>query len=208
MNLDNMPDKVPVVRSGKHDWDKEYTTGAHWDTEEPSSNMPRFVELINGRKDVLDAGCGSGRDAIFLAKQGFSVTGVDISPVGINLARQRSKDTPKVKFEVSPIENLPFPDFSFDAAYSGYTLSGPTLPQQANELARVLRPNGILFVAMFTRTAYEEPNDRNEQNPQEFVLETFERDFEIKDQTVDTYTEEDDQGKHEHERLKLVLVKK
>src|SRR3990167_9785073 len=100
MNLDNMPDKAPVVRSGKHDWDKEYTTGAHWDTEKPSSNMSRFVELIKGRKDVLDAGCGAGRDAIFLAQQGFSVTGVDISPVGIDLAKQRSEDIPNLKFKV------------------------------------------------------------------------------------------------------------
>ena len=76
MNLDNMPDKAPVVRSGKHDWDKEYTTGAHWDTEEPFSNMSRFVELIKGRKDVLDAGCGSDRDAIFLKTTSVIWSGV------------------------------------------------------------------------------------------------------------------------------------
>jgi len=208
MNLDNMPNKEPVANAGQHDWDKEYQKGAHWDTEKPSSNMARFVDLIQGRKDVLDAGCGAGRDAIFLAQQGFSVTGVDISPVGIDLAKQRSKDIPNLRFEVTPIENLPFSDSSFDAAYSGYTLSGTTLPQQVSELARVLRPSGILYVAMFTRTAYKEPNDRDEQNPQEFVLKTFEKHFEVKDQSVDTYSEEDDQGEHEHERLKLVLVKK
>ncbi len=203
-----MADTEPVAKAGKHDWDEEYRTGAHWDTQEPSSNMARFVELIRGRKDVLDAGCGSGRDAIFLAKQGLTVTGVDMSQAGIDLAKQRSKNISNLKFEIASIENLPFPDASFDAAYSGYTLSGPTLPQEAAELARVLKPNGILYVSMFTRTAYETPNVRDENNPEKFVLETFGKHFKIKDKAADSYAEEDDQGKHEHETLKLVLVKK
>lgn len=201
-----MTDKELQIKEGSHDYDEEYRKGAHWDVERPSSNMPRFVELIKGSRDVLDAGCGGGRDSRFLASQGFVVTGVDSSSVGIDLAGQRSRGIPNLTFEVGTIEDLPFPDSSFDAAYSGYVLGGATLSKQASELSRVLRPGKTLYVAMFTRITYETPSERDEQNPLESILETFGEGFDIRDKALDTYTEEDDHGKHEHERLKLVLV--
>ncbi|WP_019296810.1 MULTISPECIES: class I SAM-dependent methyltransferase [unclassified Leisingera] len=42
-----------------------------------------FEELGTQSLDVLDAGCGQGRDALFIARLGHRVTGIDISPHGI-----------------------------------------------------------------------------------------------------------------------------
>lgn len=198
------------IKDPIHDYNEEYRRGAHWDVEEPSSNMAEFVELIKGSEKVLDAGCGTGRDAIFLAKEGFRVVGgVDASSVAIELAKNRAEELElsNLDFAVGKIEELPFSDALFDATYSGYVVGGTTLPQQAQELARVLKPNKILYVAMFTRTKYEQPSERDEETPLPFVLQAFDKQFRLESQAQDSYTEEDDYGKHVHERLKLVLRK-
>lgn len=162
--------KGTSIKDSIHDYDEEYRKGAHWDVEEPSSNIYEFVELIKGSKRVLDAGCGTGRDAIFLAKQGFKVAGVDSSSVAIKLAKKKGVELSNLGFVVGRIEDLAFPNSTFDAAYSGYVLGGRTLPKQAQELSRVLKSNRVLYVAMFTRTKYDKPNERDEANPLPFVF--------------------------------------
>lgn len=205
--MKNNISKETKIKDSIHDYDQEYEKGAHWDVEEPSSNMGEFIELIKGSEKVLDAGCGVGRDAIFLAKKGFKVTGVDSSSVAIALAKNKVLGLPNLSLMVGRIEDLDFPDSTFDAAYSGYVLGGHTLPQQAKELARVIKSDGVLYVAMFTKTKYDKPNERDEENPLPFVFESFGKWFDIKKQSRDSYIEEDDQGKHVHERLKLTLRK-
>ena len=46
--------------------------------------------LAQGR--ALDVGCGSGRDAVYLAKHGWHVTGVDFAETGLNAARRRAQE--------------------------------------------------------------------------------------------------------------------
>ncbi len=78
----------------KKDWDKRYDEqDLPWDSGRPDvrlmallSNWPRF----GGR--VLDIGCGTGTNAVWLTEQGFEVTGLDISGSAIALARQRSAE--------------------------------------------------------------------------------------------------------------------
>lgn len=192
----------------RHEFDKAYREGAHWNTEKPSGNMSEFTRLLQGNERILDAGCGPGRDVIYLAQQGFSVTGIDASPIAIALAQEKTKNLEEARFVIGEIEWAPFGDWSFDAAYSGYTMRGKTIPRQAQELSRVIKPKGILFVALFTRTEYEASSQRDEVNPESFVLESFERHFEIQDKLKKTYTEKDDQGEHEHDLLKLILLNK
>lgn len=72
-------------------------TGATWDRrygEEAWPDEPddALVELVAGLTpgDALDLACGPGRNAVFLAENGWSVTGVDASPVGLALASTRA----------------------------------------------------------------------------------------------------------------------
>ncbi|MBI1923237.1 class I SAM-dependent methyltransferase [Candidatus Poribacteria bacterium] len=53
-------------------------------------DIPRIVQLLKdkGAKTVLDLGCGTGRHAVYFAQNGFSVSGLDNSPEGIEMARQ------------------------------------------------------------------------------------------------------------------------
>jgi len=178
----------------------------------PSSNLSLFLELLSGSEQmVLDAGCGVGCDAIYLASEkGYEVTGIDICKVAIKLAKEkvRKNKVKNVYFKLEKIEELKFKNEYFDAAYSWYALGGKNLPIQIKELARVLKKNGILFIAIFTRTQYERRCEKEEINPLEFILKSVQPYFEIISQDIAIYNEIDDIGKHVHERLRLALRKK
>lgn len=63
-----------------------------WDTKAPKESVVGWQEqgLVHG--DVLDIGCGLGDNAVFLARHGFSVTGLDISPTALRTAERRARD--------------------------------------------------------------------------------------------------------------------
>lgn len=73
-------------------WDERYRTGdLPWDTGIPDTEL---VQLVANRPvkpcPALELGCGTGTNAIWLAKQGFQVTAVDISSVAIDMAREKA----------------------------------------------------------------------------------------------------------------------
>lgn len=68
-------------------WNERYSTrGMVWGTE-PNRFLAEFAAGLSPRR-VLDLGCGQGRNAVWLAKQGHTVTGVDQSEVGIGQSRR------------------------------------------------------------------------------------------------------------------------
>jgi SAM-dependent methyltransferase len=73
------------------DWDQRYRDRATpWDSGLPSKELRKILgEIVVPRGHALDLGCGSGTNAVFLAEQGFRVTGVDCSPTALELARQK-----------------------------------------------------------------------------------------------------------------------
>jgi SAM-dependent methyltransferase len=93
-----------------------------------------------GARRVLDAACGSGGHALWLARQGYEVAGVDVSPVMIDLARQKARAARlDVKFRVADLANLqpanPEPATAYDAVFClGNSL--PHLLTQADLVAR------------------------------------------------------------------------
>jgi len=109
-------------------------------------------------EQVLDVGCGTGTLAMEVAPRVGSagrVAGVDPSTQQIARARKKAarRHVP-IDFQIGVIEQLPFPDQTFDVVFS--TLMMHHLPadvkrQGLAEIARVLKPGGRLVIADFTR---------------------------------------------------------
>jgi ubiquinone/menaquinone biosynthesis C-methylase UbiE len=89
---------------------------------------------------LLDLGCGGGAHALVLEERGWTVTGVDVSPAQLDLARARGIDAVQ-----ADAARLPFEDASFDAAISVFTHTDmDDFAAAMREVARVLRPQGTL----------------------------------------------------------------
>jgi SAM-dependent methyltransferase len=97
--------------------------------------------------NLLDFGCGSGRWCDFFRTRGFPYQGVDVSPGMLGIARRLH---PAANFEnVGEDGRIPFPDRSFDIAFSVAVIHHNPYDRQeqiADELSRVLRPGGHLIL--------------------------------------------------------------
>ena len=69
-------------------WDRRYA-----EQSGPTEPDPMLVELVDGITpgEAIDLGCGTGRNALWLARRGWRVTGVDASKVGLARTRERAQ---------------------------------------------------------------------------------------------------------------------
>ena len=107
-------------------------------------------------ESVLDCGCGTGTLAVIAKRQigaEGKVTGIDLSPDQLAIARKKAqKENLDIEFHEGSIDELPFPDASFDAIFS--TLMIHHVPPHVKtaafrEMRRVLKPNGRIVIADF-----------------------------------------------------------
>jgi ubiquinone/menaquinone biosynthesis C-methylase UbiE len=97
--------------------------------------------------DVVDVGCGTGRIARWLGARGLRVHGVDPSPAMLRIA---SAAQPEASFALGTAEAVPVADASAAGALAWYSLihvPPASLPRAAGELARIVRPGGVVLVA-------------------------------------------------------------
>lgn len=113
--------------------------------------LKNTLELLDGKRRgrLLDIGCGFGEIDILLAKNtDFEITGFDISKAAIDAAKENVKKAgleDRIKIEEGDIFNLKYPDGYFDAAVSFGYVSAATYPGAQKEIARFLKPGGILI---------------------------------------------------------------
>src|SRR5580658_7508417 len=112
-----------------------------------ATDEPIVAEYLSGREPgvALDAACGTGRFAEFLARRGHRVIGVDSSPDMLAYAQRR---VPDGEFRVGELDPLPLPDYSVDVIVCALALVHvPRLEPVLAEFARVLRPGGDLVIS-------------------------------------------------------------
>jgi ubiquinone/menaquinone biosynthesis C-methylase UbiE len=117
------------------------------------------VEETTGTAMVADLGCGPGHIAAYLAAQGVTTTGIDLSPVMVELGRRRYPD---VNFRVGSLLALPATDGEMAAAVAFYSiihLVPADRPAAFGEMARVIRPGGWLLLAFHTSLVGHEPGE-------------------------------------------------
>lgn len=111
--------------------------------------------LAGGNITALDLACGTGDIAHGLAARGARVTGLDLVPSMVTLARAKNVDGTRLRpprFVIGDMMGLPFPAASFDLVTTGYGLRNtPILENTLAEIFRVLRPGGHLFSLDFDR---------------------------------------------------------
>jgi methyl halide transferase len=86
---------LEIDSSKAPDWETAYReTTPSWETGNPSGELVRLVEEgILKPSRILELGCGTGANAVYLARRGFEVTALDSSPTAIERARTRAEQT-------------------------------------------------------------------------------------------------------------------
>jgi len=129
-----------------HEWDAKYgEKAALWSGRPNGRLVAEVADLSPGR--ALDVGCGEGADAIWLARNGWTVTAIDISQVALGRAREAAELAgANVEWICGDALQTVLPTGSFDLVSMQY----PALPKAAGEVAarallNVLRPGGLLL---------------------------------------------------------------
>lgn len=126
-----------------------------------------FDQLLRGRltsgMHILDAGCGSGRNAHYLLRSGCAVHGVDADPEAIRhvraLAESLAPGTPQDHFVVAHLDDLPHADGVFDAVLCSAVLhfakDEDHFERMMSEMWRVLAPEGVFFARLASSIGIE-----------------------------------------------------
>jgi SAM-dependent methyltransferase len=126
-----------------------------------------FDQLLKGRIDatdrILDAGCGSGRNAHYLLREGFDVYGVDENPRAVSafseVASELGHPLAAGHARVGSLDTLPFEDAFFDvvicSAVLHFARDDAHFEGMVRELFRVLRPGGMFFARLASSAGIE-----------------------------------------------------
>ena len=145
---DREPDEERFGGAGQAaEWDARYSegSGAKWSGRPNGRLVAEVTELSPGR--ALDVGCGEGADAIWLSRQGWAVTAIDVSDVAVSRARETAEQAGAVvEWVCGDALQTAFPARSFDLVSMQY----PALPKAAGESAMrtlldTVRPGGLLL---------------------------------------------------------------
>ena len=123
-------------------WEERYAQPGCCCGREPVDFLREHLdELPQGA--ALDLAMGEGRNALFLAQHGFSVTGIDSSPTGVAKAEARAREQGlRLKTIVADLESYALPGEEFDVVLCCYYLQRSLFPQ----MERALKQGGALLV--------------------------------------------------------------
>ena len=115
-----------------------------------------------GKKDILDLGCGLGRHSIYFAKSNFNVTATDLSKDAIEyLDKYKHEENLEINTVIADMLSLPFEDNSFDAVFAFHSIShtdSKGIKEILSEIRRVLRPDGAVFLTMCSKDTWSFTN--------------------------------------------------
>jgi cyclopropane fatty-acyl-phospholipid synthase-like methyltransferase len=137
-------------------WDDSYTGGtpAPWDIGRPQPAFARLADegRLTGR--LLDAGCGTGENALLAASRGADVTGIDLAPTAIARAREKASARGlAARFEVADALDLGRLGLTVDTVIDSgvfHVFGDGDRARYVASLAAVLRPGGACYLMCFS----------------------------------------------------------
>lgn len=133
-------------------WDARYRAAS--ELRPPSQLLDRWISgLAPGR--ALDLACGTGRNALLLARHGWRVLGVDISPQALRIAQHEARrQALTLDLAAVDLQSWPLPRSGFDLVCVFRFLDRALCPG----IAAALRPGGVLIYETFTVAQRSYPN--------------------------------------------------
>ena len=132
-----------MSRDDRLRWDRQHAESLG--AEQPSSFLREIIEsscwdMPRGR--ALDIACGKGRNALFLAEQGFEVVAIDISPVALEAAqRQAQERSLAIAWQQADLEQVELPQADYHLIVNFNYLQRSLIPSMKS----ALRPGGYVI---------------------------------------------------------------
>jgi SAM-dependent methyltransferase len=140
-----MPVIVSAAPNDQSRWDKYYDMEEFLYGIKPIPFLKDNINLLPKNK-ALDLAMGEGRNGVYLATQGFDVLGLDISPIGLNKAKQLAKHlNTKIQTRVVDLENYQLEKNSYDVIICTYYMQRDLFDQIKDSL----RPGGMALIETF-----------------------------------------------------------
>lgn len=109
---------------------------------------------------ILDAGCGNGRNLVYLLNEGYEVFGTDADPRAIEAVRKSAPTPPAENFRLETVEAMSFPNAFADVVISSAVLHFARDEDHFNamlrEMWRVLKPGGLFFSRLASSIGMED----------------------------------------------------
>ena len=168
----------------KDRWNEKYATDGYIFGKEPIPFLKQHVDLLPKGK-ALDIAMGEGRNGVFLATQGFQVTGIDISQAGLQKARTlAAAHNVSIETRMVDLEGMTLEQNAYEVIVMSYYMQRDLFPQ----IKAALKPGGMAVVETYNvgHLKYRPTFTR------QYLLETNELLHHFKDCTIIRYQAYDD----------------
>jgi tellurite methyltransferase len=127
-------------------WDEKYRERVFLPGKKPNAFLQKHIHRLP-RGKALDLACGDGANAVFLAQEGFTVEAVDISPVGLKMARKLAREKKaQVHFRQVDLDSISLPRQHYDLIVVLFFLSRRLIPR----IRKALKPGGMIVFETYT----------------------------------------------------------
>ena len=148
-----------MVESKGWDWKIVVDDDEHyWKNPSPECYYCLYRWASQGKKDVLDLGCGVGRHSMLCGRNGFNVCCIDISEEAVKQTREWAESEGlKFDYKIGDMLKLPYEDNQFDCIYCLNVISHTDtegVKKAIKELERILRKGGECYLTLCSKETW------------------------------------------------------
>jgi SAM-dependent methyltransferase len=160
-------------------WDERFAQAEPVYGEQPNAYLHAQAHRLAPGCKILVPGDGYGRNGLWLATQGFRVSTVDLSPVGVERARKSAQAAGlAMSIEEADLATWTWPVGDFDAVASIFLHLPPDLrPHIHGKMLAALKPGGLLIIEAFTPAQLRHSSGGPKQLELLYTAEMLRKDF-------------------------------